>query len=207
MGIRGKLVERPASSYLHSVETQDFIKFGFEPEFIGRLPVRVACDPLGTGRSRENPHQLGRQPPRPYREDFKGYEIDFRMTTEAITEIAARAHREGTGARGLMTIFERVFRQYKFELPSTGIRSFEVTAETVSDPETNLKQLLKENAHLQRSVLCKEVEAFGARFAEVHGLRLHFSGEAIEALVDLGVESDKTIRSICEERFKDFEHA
>ena len=105
-----------------------------------------------------------------------------------------------------MTIFERVFRQYKFELPSTGIRSFEVTAETVSDPETNLKQLLKENAHLQRSVLCKEVEAFGARFAEVHGLRLHFSGEAIEALVDLGVESDKTIRSICEERFKDFEH-
>jgi ATP-dependent Clp protease ATP-binding subunit ClpX len=201
-----ELVERPASSYLHSVETQDFIKFGFEPEFIGRLPVRVACDPLGTDDLAKILTSSEGNLLDQYREDFKGYEIDFRMTTEAITEIAARAHREGTGARGLMTIFERVFRQYKFELPSTGIRSFEVTAETVSDPETSLKQLLKENAHLQRSVLRKEVEAFGARFAEVHGLRLHFSGEAIEALVELGVESDKTIRSICEERFKDFEH-
>ena len=28
------------------VTTQDFIEYGFEPEFIGRLPVRVVCEEL-----------------------------------------------------------------------------------------------------------------------------------------------------------------
>src|SRR5207248_2452525 len=31
------------------VTTQDFIEFGFEPEFIGRLPVRVVCGELSAG--------------------------------------------------------------------------------------------------------------------------------------------------------------
>ena len=33
-------------NFLNRAETQDFIKYGFEPEFVGRLPVRVACDCL-----------------------------------------------------------------------------------------------------------------------------------------------------------------
>ncbi len=31
---------------LEQIQTRDFIDFGFEPEFIGRLPVRVVCHPL-----------------------------------------------------------------------------------------------------------------------------------------------------------------
>ena len=38
--------ESDASRFLHHAETRDFIKYGFEPEFVGRLPVRVACDAL-----------------------------------------------------------------------------------------------------------------------------------------------------------------
>ena len=36
----------PVSNFLSKVETRDFIDYGFEPEFVGRLPVRVACDEL-----------------------------------------------------------------------------------------------------------------------------------------------------------------
>ena len=35
-----------AERVLDHAQTRDFIDFGFEPEFIGRLPVRVVCQPL-----------------------------------------------------------------------------------------------------------------------------------------------------------------
>jgi len=197
---------KDASEYLHSVETKDLIKYGYEPEFVGRLPVRVACDPLGmtdlSGIITNTENNLLEQ----YQLDFKGYGIDLKITDEAIGEIASRAHSEGTGARGLMTVFERVFRHFKFELPSAGIKSFEVTRETVKEPETALKQLIKDNTHLQRGVLGKELKEFGDRFAENHGLQLDFTDEAADILIDQAIDEDKTIRAVCEERFKDFEH-
>ena len=81
---------------------------------------------------------------------INGYGIDMTVTREAIDEIAARAEAEKTGARGLMTIFERVLRNFKFELPSSGIRSFEVNTDTVNDPEHALQQLLLNNKKLMK---------------------------------------------------------
>ncbi|MCD8482924.1 MAG: hypothetical protein LR015_09840 [Verrucomicrobia bacterium] len=103
-------------------------------------------------------------------------------------------------------MFERVFRYFKFELPSTGVKSFEVTRETVMDPSQALKDLLKASVHEQRAALLQDVQAFAARFRELHNLELKFLPEACELLIDASVDSDKTIRTICEERFKDFEH-
>ncbi len=205
-GSTSAIVERPATAYLHQAETSDFIKYGFEPEFVGRLPVRVACDPLETEDLVEILTSSEGNLLQQYREDFKGYDIDLKITTEAIHEIAGRAQKEGTGARGLMTVFERVFRYFKFELPSSGVQSFEVTAETISDPQARLKELLKENAHLHQAAMRKEIEAFAKRFSELHGLQLVFSEEASDVLIELCVDTRKTVRSVCEERFKDFEH-
>lgn len=205
-GSTSEIVNREESDYLHRVETTDFIKYGFEPEFIGRLPVRVACDPLEVedlmAILTTSEGSLLEQ----YRQDFKGYHIDFKMTREALEEIARRAHAEKTGARGLMTVFERVFRYFKFELPSTGIEAFEVTAETVADPQATLKSLLKNSTHLQRSRLKAEVQEFAKRFEGLHSLKLEFAEEACEALIDRAVDADKTIRALCEETFKDYEH-
>jgi len=200
------VIDRDPSEYLHSVETPDLIKYGFEPEFVGRLPVRVACDPLSAEDLQEILTSAEGNLLEQYKLDFRGYGIDFKITSEAIREIAERAHTERTGARGLMTIFERVFRYFKFELPSTGIQSFEVTRETIVSPQDSLKAFLKENSHLQRSVLREEIDTFCERFDNLHGISLNFSDEACDVLIDLAVEKDKTIRSVCEEHFKDFEH-
>lgn len=205
-GNTSEVVEREATEYLHSVETADLIKYGFEPEFVGRLPVRVACDPLSVTDLAEILTNAEDNLLRQYEQDFKGYGINFNMTKEAILEIARRASAEKTGARGLMTIFEQVFRYFKFELPSTGATSFEVTRETVADPHSSLKALLKEHSHLRRNVLTEELLAFSKRFAAQTGLKLSFTGEASDLLVDMAVDRDKTIRAVCEERFKDLEY-
>jgi ATP-dependent Clp protease ATP-binding subunit ClpX len=122
------------SSYLRYAETTDFTKYGFEPEFIGRVPVRVACRALS---SQDLAHILTTSEGsilNQYYDDFRGYGITFNITAEAILAVAEKASTEGTGARGLMTVLERLFRDFKFELPSSAIKSFDVTADMVEDP-------------------------------------------------------------------------
>jgi endopeptidase Clp ATP-binding regulatory subunit ClpX len=125
--------------------TADFVNFGFEPEFIGRLPVRVACQPLAEKDlfdvMRRSESSLLRQ----YERAFKAYGITVKWRTDGLRRIARLAATEGTGARGLMTVCERVLRDFKFELPSSTVDEFAVTKELVDDPKGTLGGLLKKS--------------------------------------------------------------
>ena len=126
--------------------TADFINFGFEPEFIGRLPVRVACQPLAEKDlfdvMRRSESSLLRQ----YERAFKAYGITVKWRADGLRQIARLAAAEGTGARGLMTVCERVLRDFKFELPSSSVDEFAVTRELVQDPKSSLTTLLKKTS-------------------------------------------------------------
>ncbi|MGJ3243801.1 MAG: AAA family ATPase [Opitutales bacterium] len=192
--------------WLRHAETQDFIRYGFEPEFIGRVPVRVACESLQANDLADILKTSEGSVLNQYREDFSGYGIDFSISGDAIQAVAEAAHRQKTGARGLMTVLERTFRDYKFELPSTAIRTFEVDRETVEQPGSQLRTLLEENQHLMREVFVEDINRFADEFKRQYGLTLTFDEEACDALIQAAMEEDKAIRTICEQRFKDFQH-
>lgn len=193
--------------YLNQVQTSDFIKYGFEPEFIGRLPVRMVCDSLSPADLEQILLSSEGSILRQYKDDFLGYDgIELEITREAITEIAEQAHKENTGARGLMTVLERVLRDFKFELPSTTVKSFEVTTSVIANPRQSLNAMLKKNRTAQRGLLRDEVSKFAERFERESGLKIEFDDDAVDALVGLSVSSGKTIRALCEERFRDFMH-
>jgi len=206
IGFAAETQEPQSGEFLKKAQTQDFIAGGFEPEFIGRLPVRVVCDQLTADDLKQILLSSEENILTQYQRDFSGYGIDFSITNEAIAEIARRAITEQTGARGLMTVLERVFRNYKFQLPSTAIKSFEATYETILDPESALKKMLHANRDSQRVLLRNEIAEFIRRFLEMHGLELVFSDEAVDLLVEMSVEQDKSAKSICERKFKDFQH-
>ncbi len=199
-------IDRSESDYLAQVTSQDFITYGFEPEFVGRLPVRIACRALVAEDLEQILTTSEGSILQQYRADFAGYGIDFQIGHEAIREISRRAAAENTGARGLMTVLERVFREFKFELPSTAIKTFALDAATVADPAATLHHLLRENADRQHDVLRAEVTAFAARFRQEHGFDLLFADDAVSALIDASLAADKTIRALCEEKFRDFHH-
>lgn len=192
------------SEYLDHVETEDFIKYGFEPEFIGRIPLRVACQLLEIEDLKTILNDTEGSILEQYRQDFKQYNINFKVTPDAIHEIARRAFMEKTGARGLMTVLEKIFRNYKFELPSSGITYFEISAETLAYPKEALVQLLNENQHKKNAVLHQEIQQFALRFYNKYGLKLEFTEEACDVLIKLSLKLDKTILVLCEDRFKDF---
>jgi endopeptidase Clp ATP-binding regulatory subunit ClpX len=198
--------EEDLSSYLRYAETTDFTKYGFEPEFIGRVPVRVACRSLS---SEDLAHILTTSEGsilNQYIDDFHGYGIDFSISSAAILAIAEKASTEGTGARGLMTVLERLFRDFKFELPSSAIKHFDVTPEMLEKPLQYLNTLKEQHAHLQQDVWRADIKRYAAHFEKQHGYSLEFKPLAETALIQEVLDSDRTIQALCEEKFKDFEH-
>jgi endopeptidase Clp ATP-binding regulatory subunit ClpX len=194
------------ADYLARVTTQDFIGYGFEPEFIGRLPVRVACQALNASDLEAVLLTSEGSILSQYRADFAGFGIDFNISREAVREIAEQAAAEKTGARGLMTVLERAFRDYKFELPSTAIKTFNVDKETIAEPSKAVKKMLRRNAAAQHGVLREEVAGFAKRFEDAHGFKLEFDESAVNALIEECLATDTTIRGLCEQKFRDFQH-
>jgi endopeptidase Clp ATP-binding regulatory subunit ClpX len=190
---------------LEEIQTRDFIEFGFEPEFIGRLPVRVVCHPLNADdlytilKSSEG--SIIRQ----YEQTFAAYGIEVLFKDEGLRRIADLAGEEGIGARGLMTICERIFRDFKFELPSTKVRRFVVTRELVDHPGPELQTLLAEHEKEEKVVARQLVHEFAARFAENYKLAIRFTDAAADRLVTLALEQTVPVRDLCATRFKDFQ--
>ena len=190
---------------LAQAETRDFVEFGFEPEFIGRLPVRVVCHSLSEDdlflilKSSEG--SIVRQ----VEQAFGAYGIEVLFQDDGLREIARLAARENTGARGLMTVCERVFRALKFELPSTTVKRFVVDRRLVEQPDAALNALLAEHAREERVTLHGIVQEFAERFGQSHGLSLRFTEAAAEALVEEAQVAGKPVRDLCAEKFKDYQ--
>jgi len=185
-------------------QTRDFIEFGFEPEFIGRLPVRVVCHSLKVDdlflilKSSEG--SIIRQ----YEQDFAAYDIEVLFSDDGLRRIAEHAGDEQTGARGLMTVCERVFRDIKFELPSTKVKRFVVTRELVDHPAIELAKILADPKNEERIVARQLVDEFAGRFRENHGMTIRFTDAAAELLVKEALEKSQSVRDLCAKRFKDF---
>ena len=199
--------ERPpetAAEVLDRAQTPDFIEFGFEPEFIGRLPVRVVCHALQVDDLfqilKNSEGSLVRQ----YEQDFAAYGIEVLFSDAGLRAIAQRAAEEQTGARGLMTVCERVFRNIKFELPSTGVKRFVVTDHLVNDPAGELKKILSDPRQEERIVARQLVDEFARRFQETHGMTIRFTEAAAELLVSEALGQSQSVRDLCATRFKDF---
>jgi ATP-dependent Clp protease ATP-binding subunit ClpX len=124
--------ERPLGEVLRQVLPEDLLKFGFIPEFIGRLPVIGTLDPLDREallRILVEPRNALVQQYRKYLE-WDGVELEF--TEDALDAIAEQALARKTGARALRTIIEEVMLDIMYEVPSRrGTARCLVTGEAV----------------------------------------------------------------------------
>ena len=150
---------------LDQVETKDLLEYGFEPEFVGRLPVRVVCHELDQDDLYSILKSSEGSIVRQYEADFAAYGIEVLFSEDALRRIAELAALKKTGARGLMTVCERVFRNYKFELPSSPVKQFEVTREVIDDPEAELAALLARQESPEKKIAKGLIQEFAAKSA------------------------------------------
>ena len=133
--------DRPADALLRQLKSEDLTAFGFESEFVGRLPVRTVLSALDENdlyailNNPSNPIVIGKKL------DFAAYGIDIKFAAEALRLLAREAHAENTGARGLVSAVERALLPFETRLPSTGIRKFPVTVDVIQNPRAALERL------------------------------------------------------------------
>jgi len=190
---------------LRRAETRDFVDYGLEPEFIGRLPVRVVCEPLEAGDLFEILKRSEGSIIRQYERAFHAYGVEVFFEDEALREIARLAAEEQTGARGLLTVCERIFRDFKFELPGSGVTSFTVTPTLIASPAEALEELLRaghaEREKAQRAI----VREFAERFSAEHGVQISFEDEAVDRILARAEAENLSVRALCERAFKDYQ--
>ncbi|MDE0635530.1 MAG: AAA family ATPase [Candidatus Poribacteria bacterium] len=195
-----------AAQYFEHVTPKDFIDFGFEPEFIGRLPVHVVCGELAVDDLfyilKHSEGSIIRQ----YENAFRAYGITVLFSGCGLRRIAEKAIEQKTGARALMTVCEKVLRNYKFELPSTGVSEFVVTAEVVDDPDAELKRITEDADYNRKTVMHEQIRRYEARFSADHDLKIAFDVEATEAICARASAEEKSISQVCDDILKSYQH-
>lgn len=184
--------------------TRDFVDYGLEPEFIGRLPVRVVCDPLAEQDLYDILKQSEGSLIRQYERAFRCYGIEAVFSDDSLRLISGLAAQESTGARGLLTVCERLLRDFKYEFPGSGVKNFEITPEVLNHPATAIGRLLQAGEVEARSAQRLVIGQFAARFGDQHGLVLRFEDEAVSRLLEVAAEKNIPVRDLCESLFKDY---
>ena len=109
------------ASIVETLEPEDLVKFGLIPEFVGRLPVISTLHELDEDALvrilQEPKNALVNQ----YKYLFEIDEVELDFRTEALVEIAKRALKRKTGARGLRSIMEELLMDTMFELPNVDL--------------------------------------------------------------------------------------
>ena len=195
--------------FLKKVKAEDLIEYGFESEFIGRLPVVTVFEHLEV----EDLYKILRNPKSPIvigkKRDFKAYGIHLLFEDDALQRIAENALQERTGARGLVSAVERVLLKFEHTLPSTSIRHLRVTRAMVDEPAGELKKMLdcpddpgREEAFLRllaeeeknlEGLLCQKA----AEWQERSGIR--FSDQRIQLITRRSVETQADVDGVIEE--------
>eukprot|EP01062_Namystynia_karyoxenos_P018939 TRINITY_DN1707_c0_g1_i1.p1 TRINITY_DN1707_c0_g1~~TRINITY_DN1707_c0_g1_i1.p1 ORF type:complete len:573 (+),score=173.51 TRINITY_DN1707_c0_g1_i1:90-1721(+) len=179
-----------------SVDTAALVAAGLEPEFVGRLPVRVALHALSEADLVRVLHSAEDSVLRQATSQFARYGIEIQWEEDALLRIAQLASSEGTGARGLVTVLERVLSPLKFELPSTPVRELRFTRRFVESPEEALRELVAGREAEQRRMLHDDVGRFEAAFRSQTGRRVEVSEEARERVVAAAEGTGRTVHHL-----------
>ena len=139
----------PINNNVDDLEPEDLVKFGLIPEFVGRLPVISNLHELDENALvrilKEPKNALVNQ--YKYLFDIDNVELNFR--DEALVEIAKKAIKRKTGARGLRSIMEELLMETMFDLPNNNLEKVIIDENTVisnSDPIKLLKSKKKESS-------------------------------------------------------------
>lgn len=136
--VKGKEDQKTIGEALQEIQSEDLVKYGLIPEFIGRLPVWATLDEL----DREALIQILTEPKnslvRQFKQLFEMESVELDVRASALDAIAECAMKRKTGARGLRSILEKVLLNTMYEIPSQSDVTKVVVEDTVingtSDP-------------------------------------------------------------------------
>jgi ATP-dependent Clp protease ATP-binding subunit ClpX len=129
---------------LRQLQPQDLIRYGFIPEFIGRLPVMATLEDLDKSALIQILSKPKNAIIKQYQRLFEYENVRLRFTDDALDAIAVLALERKVGARGLRMILEDLMLDLMYFLPSyKKVKEFQVTREMVLTQKISLTLLEK----------------------------------------------------------------
>lgn len=186
-----------ASELYRKVITQDLIDYGFESEFVGRLPVVVTLNEVDEDKLfliLKNRHSAVVNSKKL---DFRSYGIDVEFTDDALRYFAKDAASQKTGARGLMSAVEKVLVKYEKTMPSLDVKTLVVDKALVENPEGLLAEMM----------LTDTIRGFQRDMLAQHGIVIEFDDDATHAISERARDEKKSIRRLCADLFHDYPYA
>jgi ATP-dependent Clp protease ATP-binding subunit ClpX len=136
--------ERRDVDLLRHLQPQDLIRYGFIPEFIGRLPVVATLEDLDKAALIQILSRPKNAIIKQYQRLFEYENVRLRFTDDALDAIATLALERKVGARGLRMIIEDMMLDLMYFLPSyKKVKEFQVTREMVVAQKISLTLLEK----------------------------------------------------------------
>jgi len=132
---------------LKKLQSEDLLKYGLIPEFVGRLPVIVTLDALDEEALikilTEPKNALTKQ----YQKLFEIDDVDIEFESDALELVAQKAIERKAGARGLRGILENIMMDIMYDIPSReDIEKVVITKDTVENGTQPTIVLKKANA-------------------------------------------------------------
>jgi endopeptidase Clp ATP-binding regulatory subunit ClpX len=196
--------EKQEKDILKLVSTKDFIDYGFEPEFIGRLPVRVALDDLTEDDLFDILKHSEGSILKQYRENFEAYGLEVAFLDEGLRAVARRGIDEKTGARGLMTVLESALRDFKFFLPGKAVKRFAVDRALIENPRAELDKLEANPSMGEKPFLEAQIREFEEEFAKDHDIRIRFTENAMKTAIAEADHREERIKDYLDETLMDY---
>ncbi|MBD3183787.1 ATP-dependent Clp protease ATP-binding subunit ClpX [Candidatus Poribacteria bacterium] len=141
---------------LAEVQPDDLLKFGFIPEFVGRLPVTATLHELDKSALvtilTEPKNALVKQ----YKKLFEIEDVKLKFNEDSLDAIAELAMQRKTGARGLRAIVEEIMLDIMYQLPTlseSGVAGCVITRDVINKKEEPLWVYDKEVQSEKRSAL------------------------------------------------------
>ena len=111
-------MDRRLGEVLREVESEDLLRFGMIPEFVGRLPVVATLDELDEEALIEILTKPKNALTRQYQKLFELEDVRLRFTEGALRAVSRQALKRKSGARGLRAILEHTMLELMYDIPS-----------------------------------------------------------------------------------------
>ncbi len=126
-------VQRDVSALLAKVQTEDLMKFGLIPEFIGRVPIVCSLglldEPALIQILTEPKNAIVKQ----FKKLFQFENVELKFTDGALRAVVKEALKRRTGARGLRAILETAMLEVMYEMPSMeNLKEVVITEEVIA---------------------------------------------------------------------------
>ena len=201
IGFGGEILSKDDDvDYFADVTPADLREYGFESEFIGRIPIvsvleRLSEDDLVTILNNPTCSIIKKK-----KTDFASYGINLEFSDGSLQYFGKEAISHGTGARGLVTVIDNALLFYEAKLPGSGITSLHVTKKMVdgiADPNDIIHQVISDAGF----------KAYEDKIKSEYGLSLNFDAAAKQVILDGAQKDDVHVYEFCTGKFSEIKDA